>query len=151
MVVRSCSSFVLVLGFPNSRTRDEDDGRYPRANRHSSIELVCRLDIVTPCSYIVCMKKSRRSANAVPYPVAGGGAVISVREAKAHFSALVDRAAGGEEITITWHGQPRARLAAVRSDSVPFRVDRAWLRSVKVRKGGPSAEALIREDRDARG
>jgi prevent-host-death family protein len=97
------------------------------------------------------MRKSRKAVVAAAYPLAAGGAVVSVREAKAHFSALVAKAAEGEEITITWHGQPRARLSAVRSDSLPFRVDRAWLRSMKVRPGGPSAKALIREDRDARG
>lgn len=95
------------------------------------------------------MKKSPPT-KVFSYPLPAGGAVVSVREAKAHFSALVDRAAGGEEITITWHGQARARLAAVRADAIPLRVNRAWLRSMPVRKGGSRAEALVRADRDAR-
>ena len=73
-----------------------------------------------------------------------------MREAKAHFSALVGRAAEGEEITITWHGRARARLGALRSDAIPLRVNRAWLRSMPVRKGGSRAETLVRADRDAR-
>jgi len=85
------------------------------------------------------------------YPLPVDGPVVSVREAKAHFSALVDRAAAGEEITITWHGRARARLAAVRPDSNPFRINRAWLRSMPLRKRGSQAETLVRADRDAKG
>ncbi len=76
---------------------------------------------------------------------------MSVREAKARFSALVSRAAEGEEITITWHGQPRARLVPVSTDGRAFRVDRAWLKSMPLRKHGFNAEKLVRDDRDARG
>ena len=32
-----------------------------------------------------------------------------------------------------------------------FRVDRAWLRSMKVHRRGPRAEELVRADRDAKG
>ena len=89
-------------------------------------------------------------AKAFSYPLPAVGTVVSVREAKAHFSALVARAAEGEEITITWHGQARARLAAARSNAIPLRVNRAWLRSMPVRRDGSRAEALVRADRDAR-
>lgn len=34
-------------------------------------------------------------------------------EAKTHFSSLLDRVANGEEITITKHGKPVARLVSV--------------------------------------
>ena len=34
-------------------------------------------------------------------------------EAKTHFSELLERVAGGEEITITCHGSPVARLVPV--------------------------------------
>lgn len=74
-----------------------------------------------------------------------------MREAKAKFSSLVGRAADGEEITITWHGRPRARLVPVPDEGPPLRVDRDWLRSMPVRKAGRRAEALVRADRDARG
>lgn len=38
---------------------------------------------------------------------------INVYEAKTHLSRLLDRAAAGEEILITRHGRPVARLAPV--------------------------------------
>jgi prevent-host-death family protein len=86
----------------------------------------------------------------VDYPVGKGGS-MSVREAKAKFSALVGRAAEGEEITITCHGQPRARLVPVSADGAALRVDRVWLKSMPVQKSGSRAEKLVRDDRDARG
>jgi len=110
----------------------------------------CSIDIMTTCDYIVAMKKMPQP-NACSYPPAAGGTTVSVREAKAHFSALVGRAAEGEEITITWHGRARARLAAIRPDANPLRINRAWLRSMPLRKDGSRAEALVRADRDARG
>ena len=39
--------------------------------------------------------------------------MVSVATAKAHLSSLLDAAAAGEEITITRHGKPIAKLAAV--------------------------------------
>lgn len=38
---------------------------------------------------------------------------ISTRDARIHFSALLERVEGGEEITITKHGRPVARLVPV--------------------------------------
>jgi prevent-host-death family protein len=84
------------------------------------------------------------------YP-APRGTVFTIREAKAHFSALIERATAGEEITITWHGQPKARLAPVRTVQARLRVDRKWLASMPVRESGPRADVLIRQDRDDRG
>jgi prevent-host-death family protein len=43
----------------------------------------------------------------------GIGQVISVRAAKAHLSALLDLVAGGQEITITSAGKPKAKLVKV--------------------------------------
>jgi prevent-host-death family protein len=86
----------------------------------------------------------------VDYPLAAGAA-MSVREAKAQFSSLVARAAAGQEITITWHGRPRARLAPVRAEGEALRVDRAWLKSMPVRGHGRRSEELVRADRDAKG
>ena len=74
-----------------------------------------------------------------------------MREAKAHFSALVDRAAEGEEITITWHGQARARLSPVRPMAASLRVNRTWLASQPLPKTRIGAETLVRADRNARG
>ncbi len=39
---------------------------------------------------------------------------VGAYEAKTHFSELLERAAGGEVITITRHGSPVARLVPVR-------------------------------------
>ena len=36
---------------------------------------------------------------------------VTLYEAKTHLSALVERAAAGEEVIITKHGSPRARLS----------------------------------------
>ena len=41
--------------------------------------------------------------------------VIEALEAKTHFSELLDRAAGGEEIVITKDGKPVARLTVAKS------------------------------------
>jgi prevent-host-death family protein len=38
---------------------------------------------------------------------------VSLSEAKAHLSALVDRASAGEEVVITKNGAPRARLVSL--------------------------------------
>ena len=39
--------------------------------------------------------------------------IVSLYDAKTHLSALVDRAAAGEEIIITKNGVPQARLAPI--------------------------------------
>lgn len=41
--------------------------------------------------------------------------VVGAYDAKTHFSELLERVAGGEEITITRHGSPVARLVPTRS------------------------------------
>ena len=110
-----------------------------------------RVDIVTLCGYIIPVRKIGKPNDPVSYPIAGGGVVVSVREAKAHFSALVDKAAQGEEITVTWHGRPRARLMPVHPETAILRVDRAWLDTMPRRVRSTPAETLVRIDRDARG
>lgn len=77
--------------------------------------------------------------------------VFSVREAKAQFSALVARAAEGEELIVSWHGQPRARLMPLREVSSVFRVDHKWLGAMPVRGHRKRAENLVRNERDERG
>lgn len=39
---------------------------------------------------------------------------VGASEAKTHLSALLDRVAGGEEVVITRHGKPVARLVSAR-------------------------------------
>ena len=50
---------------------------------------------------------------------------VNIHEAKTHLSRLVDRAAGGEEITIARSGKPIAKLVAYRNSTGP-RQPGAW-------------------------
>ena len=86
-------------------------------------------------------------------PRPGVGLTISVRAAKAHLSGLLDQVAAGREVVITSDGVPKARL-------VPYRAERerkvfqgaaAHLKTMPPWRGGPTAEEIVREDRDGRG
>jgi prevent-host-death family protein len=83
----------------------------------------------------------------------GVGEVISIRAAKAQLSALLDWVARGHEVTITSDGVPKARL--VKAGPVkPRRVFKGmgeFLKDRAVQTEGPSAEELVRADRDGRG
>ena len=74
---------------------------------------------------------------------------INVRAAKDQLSSLLEDAAQGNEIVITSDGKPKAKLVPVKKIRKVFRVDWELLRSMPV-TAGPSAEELIREDRDSR-
>ena len=74
---------------------------------------------------------------------------INVRAAKDQLSSLLEQASRGAEIIITSDGHPKARLVPVRSHGKPYSVDWKWLRDQPL-VSGPSAEALIRIDRDGR-
>jgi len=82
----------------------------------------------------------------------GIGLTIPVRAAKAKLSALLDLVARGQEVTITSDGRPKARLVKVEpSDSAPvFRGMGEFLTSQPIHKG-PTADEIIRSDRDGRG
>ena len=60
-------------------------------------------------------KLSKRSEPAVlrDAAMAEWGRIVTVRDAKAHLSALLDWVAGGHELTITSDGQPKAKLVGV--------------------------------------
>ena len=83
----------------------------------------------------------------------GIGSTISVRSAKAHLSALLDLVASGREITITSGGKPKALLSAAltKKRGKPFTGTREHLAKMPPWRGGPTAEEIIREDRDSRG
>ena len=75
---------------------------------------------------------------------------VGAFEAKTHLSTLLDRVAGGEEVTITKHGKPVARLvSAEHVDRV--RVSAAFEKLKSLRKGstlgGLSWKALRDEGR----
>jgi prevent-host-death family protein len=73
----------------------------------------------------------------------------SVRTAKAQLSALLDRAAAGEEVVIISAGRPKAKLVGLGPAQAPYRVHRRLL-STKTRAIGTPAERIIRRDRDSR-
>ena len=63
----------------------------------------------------VTCKSSQRSEPMVlrDAAVAEWGRVVTVRDAKAHLSALLEWVASGNELTITSDGQPKARLVSI--------------------------------------
>src|SRR4051812_20485819 len=84
--------------------------------------------------------------------VPGVGSSISVRAAKAHLSGLLDLVAGGREVTITSDGIPKARLVPLDESArrKPFTGTREHLKSMPKWRGGPTADEIVREDRDGR-
>jgi len=89
-----------------------------------------------------------REAIALP----GVGLSIPVRAAKAKLSALLELVAGGQEVTITSDGVPKAVLSPVgknRGRKV-FTGMGDYLMKQPVH-GGPGAEEIVRADRDGRG
>jgi prevent-host-death family protein len=82
----------------------------------------------------------------------GIGQAISVRAAKAHLSGLLEEVAHGREVVITSGGKPKARLVPMESGvrRVPFQGTREHLKTMPKWRGGPTAEEIVREDRDGR-
>lgn len=76
--------------------------------------------------------------------------MVNVRAAKDQISSLLEEAASGNEVIITSDGVPKAKLVPVRGKRRLFRMDWALLNSMPVKAGAPSAEAIVREDRDGR-
>lgn len=72
---------------------------------------------------------------------------VSLAEAKAHLSELVSQVSSGEEIVITRHGQPIARLAGLEKPKVAVG-SRAGFRSRLPRLPETSANLIrsLRED-----
>jgi len=74
-------------------------------------------------------------------------ATVGAFEAKTHFASLLERAAKGEEIVITRHGTPVAKLTPIVGIS-PERI-RATIARLKEFSGGQTLGSLsIRELRD---
>lgn len=79
--------------------------------------------------------------------------IATLRESKAHLSELVNLASTGEEILITVHGEPKARLVPV-SEATPDVA--AWMQELGILRASenpapapssPSALDEMREDR----
>jgi len=85
-------------------------------------------------------------------PITGGGHIVTVREAKAHLSALLNWVAAGNEITITSDGAPKAKLvsAEVAKPRKIFKGMGDYLSKQPIHRG-LSADEAVRQDRDARG
>jgi|SRR5438128_543130 len=82
----------------------------------------------------------------------GIGLTIPVRAAKAKLSALLELVAQGQEVTITSDGLPKAILSPVVAGQgrKQFTGMGQFLRRQPVHSG-PSAEEVVRQDRDERG
>jgi prevent-host-death family protein len=82
----------------------------------------------------------------------GIGLTIPLRAAKAKLSALLELVARGQQVTITSDGLPKAVLSPVKAGQGRklFRGMGKFLGRQPVH-GGPPAEEVVREDRDARG
>lgn len=85
--------------------------------------------------------------------VPGLGETITVRAAKAHLSGLLDRVAHGHKVIITSGGKPKARLVPMDEESnwKPFTGTREHLKTMPKWRGGPTADEIVRADRDGRG
>ena len=71
---------------------------------------------------------------------------VTLVEAKAHLSELLDKVEAGEQVVITRHGKPVANMSPVIAAKRPFRSRAAFrARMPKLKKSGA---ALIREMRD---
>ena len=63
---------------------------------------------------------------------------IAIAEAKNHLSELISRVQAGEEIAVTRHGKPVARLVAIEADDAQVqtaRVEQAFRRLAALRSG----------------
>lgn len=74
---------------------------------------------------------------------------VTLVEAKARLSELLDKVAAGEEVVITRHGRPAARIAAVSPPKQPI-ADLSAFRATMPRLRKPS-HVLIRQMRDEEG
>src|ERR1700733_4741492 len=118
-----------------------------------------RFDNVVTRDYIETMKTKRvgikypehkpsalvlKEAVALP----GVGLSIPVRAAKAKLSALLDLVAGGQEVTITSDGKPKAVLSPVGRPKARkvFTGMGDHLKSMPMQTQGPFADEIIRAD-----
>ena len=58
--------------------------------------------------------------------------ITNLRDAKARLSLLVHRAAAGEEIIITVHGRPTARITAAASPTASAEHIRTWMQDLAI-------------------
>jgi prevent-host-death family protein len=75
---------------------------------------------------------------------------MSIAEAKSQFSSVIDRAAAGEEVTITRHGKPVAKVVPVRPPRDPDRVREVFrqMAELRDREGATLGDLSWKELRD---
>jgi prevent-host-death family protein len=74
--------------------------------------------------------------------------IVSLAQAKAHLSELLDKVEAGDEVTITRHGRAVAHLRSAERPRQPLQLDDlAAFRATMPRLPRPTAE-LLREARD---
>ena len=80
-----------------------------------------------------------------------GSSTVGAYEAKTHLSELLEKVEAGEEITITKHGAPVAKLVPVKKEVRPEErvaaIDRIQKRATGLSLGGLKVKDLIREGR----
>ena len=80
-----------------------------------------------------------------------GSNMVGAYEAKTHLSELLEKVEAGEEITITKHGAPVAKLIPVRKEVRPEErvaaIDRIQKLATSLSLGGLKVKDLIREGR----
>lgn len=72
---------------------------------------------------------------------------VNIREARQRFSELLDLAEHGEEIVLTRHGAPIARL--VPTEHAPRRLPSLQSFRASIGKAGTPSVPLLRAERDA--
>ena len=77
-------------------------------------------------------------------------ATVTVREARARFSEILDAVSQGEEFVVTSHGEPKAKIIAPPASTAPLSIDLKWLKSMPVSRPHVTSDVLIRHDRDTR-
>jgi prevent-host-death family protein len=124
----------------NVVTRDYIEGMKKKTPLYKQHRPVLGLESETPGSLVM------RETIALP----GIGLSIPVRAAKAKLSALLELVAGGQEITITSDGIPKAVLSPVGKQKTGkvFMGMGDYLLKQPIH-GGPSAEEIIRAERDS--
>jgi prevent-host-death family protein len=77
---------------------------------------------------------------------------VTIRDAKSHLSALLEWVSRGRALVITSDGKPKAKLvpASAEAPRKLFRGMGGFLLEQPIH-GGPTADELVREDRDVRG
>jgi prevent-host-death family protein len=80
-----------------------------------------------------------------------GSNTVGAYEAKTHLSELLEKVEAGEEITITKHGAPVAKLVPVKKEVRPEErvaaIDRIQKLAIGLSLGGLKVKDLIREGR----